>query len=160
SSVPSCDKRLYPANVPFFVIRDGRVVPDPDNHPPAASSPERRHWHMLLGNLMNRVRLFQMIRKATQDGIPRAIARLKGSKQARNGNIMNMWLYPPSSPVQENAWQVATGILQLISQTSRDHSAEFWLSSIGPEIEENPDPMAKAQFLRTHKVANFNYAEN
>jgi len=160
SSVPSCDKRLYPANVPYFVIRDGHLVPDPANHPPEASSPERRHWHMLLGNLMNHVRLFQVIRKATQEGIPREIARLKRSKRPRNSNIIDMWLYPPSSPVQENAWQVATGILHLISQTSRDHSAQLWLSSVGPEIEENPDPVARAQFLRTHKVANFNYAED
>src|SRR5262249_48891894 len=39
------------------------------------------------------------------------------------------------------------------------HSAEFWLSAIGPEIEENPDPAARAQFLRGHGLENFDYAE-
>src|SRR5580698_7005300 len=32
SSVPSYDKRLYAANIPFFVMRDGQLVPDPANH--------------------------------------------------------------------------------------------------------------------------------
>jgi hypothetical protein len=160
SSVPSCDRRLYPANIPFFLVRDGQTIPDPANRAPVASSPGGRRWHNLFGDLMNHIRVFQLVRKATQDGIPREIAKFKGSKRARNNNIMEMWLQPPSSPAQENAWRVAKGIIGLMAQDSRNHSAQFWMSAIGPEIEENPDPSARAQFLRTHGITDFDYAED
>ncbi len=159
SSVPSCSRRLYPANVPFFVVRGGQIVPDPANRPPAASSPKARRWHALFGDLMNRFRLLQLIRKATQDGIPQEIAKLKGVKRARNNNIMGMWLRAPSSPEQENAWQVADGILGLMAQSAHDHGAEFWLSAIGPEIEENPNATDRANFLRSQGITNFDYSE-
>jgi hypothetical protein len=159
SSVPSCDKRLYAANIPFFVMRDGQLVPDPANHPPAASSPSGQRWHAFWGNLMNHIRVFQVVRKATQDGIPREIAKLKGGKKSRNDNILTMWLRPPSSPAQENAWQIAGELLARMAQDSRDRSATFWVSAIGPEIEENPNPEVRAQFLRAHGLKNFDYAE-
>jgi hypothetical protein len=159
SSVPSCDRHVYPASIPFFDVRDGRLVPDPGNHPPAASTPEARRWHAMFGDLMNRVRLLQLIRKATQDGIPQEIAKLKGAKRSRNENILNMWLRPPVSPAQENAWEVADGILGQMAQDTRNHGAEFWLSAIGPEIEDNPNEIERVKFLRAHGIDNFDYAE-
>ena len=159
SSVPSCSRRLYPANIPFFLARDGQIVPDPANHAPAASSPEALRWHALLGNVMNQVRILQLIRKATQDGVPQEIAKLRGSKRARNNNILNMWLRPPASPEQENAWQVAGGLLGLMAVDAINHKAEFWLSVIGPEIEDNPNPEAKAKFLKAQGLAGFDYSE-
>jgi hypothetical protein len=140
-------------------MRDGQIVPDPKNHPPAASSPEARRWHALFGDLMNHVRLLQLIRKVTQDGISDEIAKLRGTKRERNNNILNMWVQAPASNEQENAWQVADGLLGLMAQDSRNHGAEFWLSTIGPEIEDNPSPMEKAKFLRAHNLASFDYAE-
>src|ERR1700722_2012126 len=160
SSVPSCDRRVYPAAIPFFVMRDGHLLPDPTNHPPAASSPEARRRHAFFGNLMNKVRLLQLIRKATQDGIPQEVAKLKGTKRSRNENILNMWLQPPVSPAQENAWEVANGILGLMAQDARTHGTEFWLSAIGPEIEDNPSKLERTKFLRAHGIENFDYAEN
>ena len=161
SSVPSCSKRLYPGNFPFFVVSNGDLVPDPATHPPAESSPEARHEHALLGNLMNQIRLFQLVRKATQDGIPREIAQLSGSRRrTRNTNILNMWLHPPASPEQANAWQVADRILGLMAEGARDHGAEFWLSAIGPEVQDNPNATAREAFLQKERIKTFDYAEN
>lgn len=159
SSVPSCNRRLYPANVPFFVLHNGQVVPDPANRPPAASSPEARRRHTVVGDLMNRVRLLQLMRKATQDGIPQEIAKLEGVKPARNSNIMNMWLRPPSSPEQERAWVIADGILGLMAESAREHGADLWVSAIGPEIEENPNSTDRANFLRAQGITSFDYSE-
>ncbi len=159
SSVPSCSRSLYTVNVPFFIMRDGQLTPDPANHAPDASSPEARHWHALFGDLMNRGRLFQLIRKATQDGIPHEVAKLRGVKPARNNNIMNMWLRAPSSPEQENAWQIADGILGLMARNAHDHGAEFWLSAIGPEIEENPNATDRTRFLQSQGIPSFDYSE-
>lgn len=159
SSVPSCDRHLFPGRIPYFVMRDGHVVPDPRNHPPAGSSPEARRRHALVGDVMNRVRLLQLIRKATQDGIPQQVAKLKRTGAAHNGSILNMWLHAPSSPDQENAWQVADGILGLMARNARDHDAEFWLSVIGPEIEDNPNTVERTKFLRAQQIASFDYSE-
>jgi hypothetical protein len=159
SSVPSCNRRLYPANIPFFVMRNGQVVPDSANHPPAGSSPEARRWHALFGNLMNRFELLQMIRKATQDGIPQEIAKLRGTKRARNSNILNMWLRAPASPEEAEAWQVADGILALIAEDVHNHGGEFWLAAVGPEIEDNPNASDKTKFLRSHGIGGFDYSE-
>ena len=159
SSVPSCSRRLYSVNIPFFVLRDGHIVPDPANHPPAASSPEARQQHAFYGDMMNRFRLLQLIRKATQDGIPQEIAKLKGAKRVRNDNILNMWLRPPTSPEQETAWQVADGTLEAMAQGAREHEAEFWLAAIGPEIEDNPSPELKMKFLQAQGITSFDYAE-
>jgi hypothetical protein len=159
SSVPSCSRRLYPMNIPFFLLNDGKIVPDPKNHAPEASSPEALKWHALFGNVMNHVRILQLIRKATQDGVPQEIAKLRGTKRGRNNNILNMWLRPPASPEQENAWQVADGLLGLMSEDAINHKAEFWLSVIGPEIEDNPNPEDKAKFLKAQGLASFDYSE-
>lgn len=160
SSVPSCDRRLYPANIPFFMLQDGKIVPDPRNRPPAASSPEARRWHALFGDSVNQVRLLQMVRKATQDGIPAEIAKLRGAKRARNANILNMWLRPPSSAAENNAWSVAEGILAAMSHDAQVHGAEFWLSAVGPEIEENPSVDERNRFLAREGIPELNYAEN
>lgn len=159
SSVPSCDRRVYPATIPFFDLRDGRLVPDPGNHAPLASSPAARRWHTVFGDLMNRIRLLQLIRKATQDGIPQEIAKLKGEKRSRKENILDMWLRPPDSSAQHHAWKVADGILGQMAEDARVHGAHFWLSAIGPEIEDNPNEVEKVKFLRAHGIDNFDYAE-
>ena len=159
SSVPSCDRRLYPASVPFFTLQDGQLMPDPKNRPPAGSSSDARRWHAFLGDLMNHVRLLQMIRKATQDGIPEEIAKIEGRKRQRNKHILEMWIRPPSSPAEENAWQVAEGMLASMVQQAQRHRAEFWLSAVGPEIEENPDIAKRDTFLKNQHVSEFNYAE-
>jgi hypothetical protein len=70
-----------------------------------------------------------------------------------------MWLRPPASPEQENAWQVAGGLLGLMAEDAINHKAEFWLSVIGPEIEDNPNPEAKAKFLKAQGLAGFDYSE-
>jgi hypothetical protein len=159
SSVPSCDRRLYPASVPFFVLQNGEVLPDPRNRPPAASSPGAREWHALFGDLMNRVRLLQMIRKATQDGIPDKISRMEGRKRQRNKHILAMWIHSPSSLAEQNAWQVAEGMLGQMAAAAQLHRAEFWLSAVGPEIEENPDLAQRDAFLDNQHISGFNYAE-
>lgn len=160
SSVPSCNRRLYPADIPYFIVRDGQTVADPRNRPPAASSAEARRQHAIFGDLMNRSRLLQMIRKATQDGIPHEIAHLRGTKPSRNFNIMSMWFHPPETPEQQEAWQVAEGLLTLMAQETHQHGAEFWISTVGNEIEEDPDSGDRQNFMRTNGITNFDYSES
>src|SRR5262249_2531986 len=134
SSVPSCNRRLFPGNVPFFTLKDGVLTADPLNRPPSESSSSARWWHGLFGDIMNQVRALQMLRKATQDGIPQQIAITRGQKRSHNRNILDMWILPPQSQPQQDAWAVAEAILADMRKQADEHSAEFWLSATGPEI--------------------------
>lgn len=159
SSVPGCSRKLYGADVPYFIIRDGAIIPDPKNRPPAGASQSERRRHQIVGNLMNRFRLLQMIRKATQSGIPHEIARLKGAKPDRNANIMDMWYRPPETPEQEQAWRVAEGLLVRMAQEARDQGAEFWISAVGNEIEEDPIPADRHAFMKSNGITTFAYSQ-
>jgi len=159
SSVPSCDRRLVHANIPYFVLKDGDIVPDPKNRPPAASTPEARRKHALYGDLMNRFRVLQMLRKATRDGISQEIGKLRGKRRFHNETFADMWVHPPSSPAKENAWSVAEGILVEMVKDTGAHHAEFWISAVGPPIEENPNLSEREAFLKHQEVSEFSYTE-
>jgi hypothetical protein len=160
SSVPSCSRRLYQADVPYFVLRGGRLTPDAANRAPAGSTLEERRQHSITGDLMNRFRLLQLVRRATQDGIPREIARLTGARPTHNGNIMAMWYQPPADAEQQEAWRVAEALLSAMAQEAREHGAEFWISAVGNEIEEDPDPRDRNNFLQKNQIAGFDYSES
>jgi len=161
NSVFSCDRHLFRAKAPYFVVRDGQVVPDPKNQPPAEFSPSERRWNAMLSDLENQIRLLQLLRQVKKRGIPQEIDKLRGAKPpASNRNItINMWFHPPSSPDQEHAWQVAEGLLGLMAEDAQRHGAEFWVAPIGPEIEENPNPEDRANFLRAQGITSFSYTE-
>jgi len=160
TSVPSCNRRLFPADIPYFLVREGKLVPDPHNHPPAGSDPGARRRHAVLGDLMNEFRLLQMIRKATQDGIPHEIAKLEGTKHAHNDNIVDMWFRPPDTYDKRAAWDVAEGLLDQMAKDSRVHGAEFWISIVGHEIEETRDPQKRLEFLTANHLSDFHYSES
>ena len=160
TSVPSCNKHLYPANVPYFSIKDGHVVPDPHNRPPAGSDVTARRRHAVLGDLMNEFRILQLIRKATQEGVPQEIRRLTGAKPRHNNNILEMWYHPPESDDQREAWHVAEGLLDAMAQDSRSHGAEMWITTVGHEIEETSDPEKRREFLAANHLSDFTYSES
>lgn len=159
NSVFTCDRHLYRARAPYFVVQDGQVVPDPRNRPPANFPPEERRRKAMLSDLENQIRLLQLVRQVKKRGIPQQIARLTGSKAAVRDKKTptTMWFHPPSSPDQENAWRVAEGLLGLMAEDVQSHGAEFWVATIGPEIEENPNPEERANFLRAQGVSGFSY---
>jgi hypothetical protein len=151
---------LYRANIPYFLLHDGQIAPDPRNHPPAASAVDAQLRHQKFGDLMNHVRLLQMLRKATQDGLPAEIARLEGKKRSvHDQNFIDMWLNPPSTEAKQNAWTVAEGILVNMAKDAQKHRAEFWISAVGPPIEENPSSQERNTFLQKYGVSEFSYTE-
>jgi hypothetical protein len=79
-SVPTCSRRLdtVAAPKPFYPMRDGRLVPDPRSHPPAAASVEVRRRNGKLKNLMRRI-----------------------AEEARQHGA-ELWLAPIGTEVQEN----------------------------------------------------------
>lgn len=159
SSIPSCNRHVFQGNVPFFILNNGVLTADPHNRPPLSSSIAEQQWHGFFGDLMNRIRLLQMIRKATQDGIPQKVAVARGKKRSRNKNILDMWIYPPQSDAQHDAWSVAEAVLVEMHNQAHQHGAEFWLSATGPEIEENPNSAERNIFLENHRIDSFSYAE-
>jgi hypothetical protein len=175
-SVPTCSRRLdtVAAPKPFFLIRDGRLVPDPRSHPPAAASVEVRRRNGKLKNLMNQYRLLLLLRQAIGEGVEK-IAKVEGGIAAMaRGSFaeaetdvddgryvypVDIWFRAHASAEVEQAWQVAEGLLGRIAEEARQHGAELWLASIGTEVQENPDAVERNAYLTAHGYQEVAYSE-
>ena len=173
NSVPSTSRPLHSitAPTPFFTLQEGELEEDAQSHPPVDSSPAGRRRHAILSTAMNHVRLLQLFRQATRMGLPREMERirttyLRDPTRVQNSGVTtesptdSIWLRPPSDRESERAWQVAEALLTAIADDVRQHGAEFWLSSIGLDIEDNPDPHARLAFLNSHGIRDFNYSHH
>jgi hypothetical protein len=171
NSVPSTSRPLHSitAPTPFYTLQNGELVEDAQNHPPVDSSPAGRRRHAILSTVMNHVRLLQLFRQATKVGLPRELERLKttyleaSARTQRTALITEtptdrMWLRPPSDHESEGAWQVAEALLTAMADDAKRHGAEFWLSSIGLDIEDNPSPEDRLAFLISHQIKDFSYS--
>ena len=172
-SVPSTSRPLHSitAPAPFYTLQDGELREDAQNHPPVDSSPAGRRRHAIFSTVMNHVRLLQLFRQATRMGLPREMERLRTAYLRDPTRVQNpgvttesptdsIWLRPPSDRQSERAWKVAQALLIAIADDVRQHGAEFWLSSIGLDIEDNPDPQARLAFLNSHGIKDFNYSHH
>jgi hypothetical protein len=171
NSVPSTSRQLasISAPTPFYTLRDGDLVEDEQSHAPADSSPAGRRRHAIVSNVMNRVRLLQLFRQATGQGLPRELERIKATylrnkAQAALPSVNTesptdrMWLRPPSDDESEHAWQVTEALLNAMAEDVHLHGAEFWMSSIGLDVEDNPSLEARFAFLRSHEIEGFSYS--
>jgi hypothetical protein len=161
-SVPTTSRQLNTLSgpKPFFLIRDGQVVSDPQNRPPAASLEVQRR-HAMLTNLMNRYRLLLLLHQATSEGLdrmtewvhalPRGFSAVPNNASAPHRIYpVDIWFGPPSDPEVERAWQVAEGLLRLMAEDTHRHGAEFWLVSIGTEIQESPNALDRTSYAEAH----------
>jgi hypothetical protein len=171
NSVPSTSRELasISAPTPFFTLREGLLVEDEQSHAPTDSTPAGRRRHAIVSNVMNRVRLLQLFRQATGQGLPRELERLEATylKPKIEAEFPGVntesptdrtWLRPASDPETEQAWQVTEALLSAMAEDVHEHGAEFWTSSIGLDIEDNPNPEARLAFLRSHHIEGFNYS--
>jgi hypothetical protein len=175
-SVPTCSRKLdtVAAPKPFYLIRDGRLVPDPRSHPPAAASVEIRRRNGKLKNLMNEYRLLLLLRQAIGEGVEKIEkvedeigALTKGPSAEADTEAdderyvypVDIWFRAHASAEVEQAWQVAEGLLGRIAEEARQHGAELWLASIGTEIQENPDAAERAAYLAAHGYQEVAYSE-
>jgi hypothetical protein len=175
-SVPTCSRRLdtVAAPKPFYLIREGRLVPDPRSHPPAAASLEARRRNGKLKNLMNQYRLLLLLRQAIGEGAEKVakveaeIVTLASGRSAeaeteaddeRYVYPVDIWFREHANPEVEQAWQVAEGLLGRIAEETRQHGAELWLGSIGTEVQENPDVTERTAYLKTRGYEAVGYSE-
>jgi hypothetical protein len=175
-SVPTCSRRLdtVAAPKPFYLIRDGHLVPDPRSHPPAAASLEARRRNGKLKNLMNQYRLLLLLRQAIGQGAEKlqkvegdigALARGSSAEAQTDGDDdryvypVDIWFRAHASAEVEQAWQVAEGLLGRMVEEAHQHGAELWLGSIGTEVQENPDPAVRNAYLETHGYHQIAYSE-
>ena len=175
-SVPTCSRQLdtVAAPKPFYLIRDGRLVPDPRSHPPAAASVEVRRRNGKLKNLMNQYRLLLLLRQSIGEAAEK-IRRMEGEIGAlakgtfaeaqteaddeRYVYPVDIWFRAHASAEVEQAWQVAEGLLGRIADEARQHDAELWLAAIGTEVQENPDVAERTAYLTAHGYQEVAYSE-
>ena len=174
-SVPTCSRRLdtVAAPKPFYLIRDGRLVPDPRSHPPASASEEVRRRNGRLKNLMNQFRLLLLLRQALGEGAEKiekleceigAIVKGTSAEAETDDNEryvypVDIWFRPHASAEVEQAWQVAEGLLGRMAEEARQHGAELWLASIGTEVQENPNAAERTAYLAAHGYQEIAYSE-
>ena len=169
-TVPTASRKLdtVAAPKPFYIMRAGQLIPDPRNHPPAASAPEARRRNGILKNLMNRYRLLLVLRQATDHGLDklkalRAVTRTASVGAAEfdaNKSPMDILFRPPASADVHEAWQVAEALLRVIAEDTRQHGAELWMASIGPAVQENPDGPNRTAYLASQGYGSFTYSED
>jgi len=173
NSVPSTSRPLHsiPAPTPFYILQDGELEEDVQNHAPADSSPGGRRRHAIISTVMNQIRLLQLFRQATREGLPRELERLRttyltATDRAQRSGLTTesptdrIWLRPPTDHESERAWQVAEALLTAMADDAKRNGAEFWLSSIGLDIEDNPNPQERLAFLQSHEINDFNYSHH
>ena len=175
-SVPTCSRRLdtVAAPKPFYLVRDGRLVPDPRSRPPAAASLEARRRNGKLKNLMNQYRLLLLLRQAIGGGaekvenLEKRIVTLTSGRSAeaetetddeRYVYPVDIWFRAHASAEVEQAWQVAERLLGRIAGETRQQGAELWLGSIGTEVQENPDAAERTAYLNRHGYGVVGYSE-
>jgi hypothetical protein len=168
-SVPTASRKLdtVAAPKPFYVMRAGQLIPDPRNHPPAASAPDARRRHGFLKDLMNRYRLLLVLRQASDHAGDKLTLRVvTRSANAAAGepdhskSPMDIWFRPPANDDAQEAWQVAEGLLRVIADDTRRQGAELWIASVGPAVQENPDPRNRTAYLTAHGYNGFSYSED
>lgn len=171
-SVPTANRKLdtVAAPKPFYIIRAGELIPDPKNHPPAASAPDARRRNGILKNVMNQYRLLLVLRQATDQGADKlkamraltrsANASAGGGEVDHNKSPMDIWFRPPGSADVQEAWQVAEGLLRLIAADTRGHGVELWMASVGPAVQEDPDARDRLAYLNGQGYGDSRYSED
>jgi len=158
-SVATSSRKLWPSDAPFYVFNGERLVLDPQNQPPPYSSPAAIRRHTVLANLMNHYRLLLLVRAALQEGVSQELSEFGFTDRRSQYNLMDGWFRQPASPEEEKAWQVSEELLRLSFQDVREHGAEFWLVSIGAEIEDNPNESERKAYFEEHHYSA-TYAED
>ena len=175
-TVPTCSRRLHTVAVPkpFYVIREGHLVPDPWSDPPAPASLESRRRNGLVKNLMNRYRLLLLLRQAMGEGVRTVEAMEEEIGALTTGRPANteiesdnehevdpvdIWFRAQANAEVEQAWQVAERLFGRIAGEARQHGAELWLASIGHPLQENPNAAERIAYLESHRYRITAYSE-
>ncbi len=175
-TVPTCSRRLHTVALPkpFYLIREGHLVPDPWSDPPAPATLEARRRNGVLKNLMNQYRLLLLLRQAMGEGVRIVEAMEEEIGALTNGRPANakvesddehdvdpvdIWFRAQANAEVEQAWQVAERLFGRIAAETRQHGAELWLASIGHPLQEDPNAAERTAYLESHGYQITAYSE-
>lgn len=144
-------RKLYPGptlGTPFYVLDHGRLVPDIETRLATPPDPDRVKSKGRLSDWMNKSRILSMLNEARVNAT-RIVARLasqshllKPLKPSASSDIppdyIRNWPYDPMRPEMRESWAIGDAFSKWMKQDCDDHSAEFWIVTIGMEEEVNP----------------------
>lgn len=163
-SVPSASRRFnhVSGDSPFFVYREGMLVPDPRNGRPPAVNAESLRRSGELKDLYNRVFLAQLGLAAIQTGIPRLFPVQHHAAAAPVGED-NLSAFPylsKLSPAAAETWHVAEGLLEAMQASAQEHHAEFWIVTHADSVQCDPDAAERETFRKQIGAASLSYTDD
>lgn len=152
-------RELYPGDpkgTPFYILRDGQLVPDSLTGAALPPDARRLHWKNLSSDWMNRsalLSLFNQARVELQKQEQAAVAKVKrkpgiAAASTIPADYMTFWTYLPDLPATQQAWAIGEAFLEAMQKDCARHGAEFWIVITDEVMQSHPSLAERARFIR------------
>lgn len=152
-------RRLSPdseAGVPYYVLKDGQLVPDAATQSAPGPSRWRQAWKDKSSDWANRIDLLSLARTA-QINLGRKIekmagtVRLRARRQAGNApppDYVRVWPYLPDLPQMQEPWAIAESFFDLMKKECDQQHAEFWIVTTDMNLQTHVDASKREAFRK------------
>jgi hypothetical protein len=141
-------------NIPFYVLRNGQLVPDETTRAASPLNRWRLYWKNRFSDLMNRSTLLTLFNEATNkaiDGLQKEqhvlSTKLRRTPTATASPTLPAgYPYMPDLPNTQEAWAIGEGFLELMRQECSARGAEFWIVSADQDMQSHPSLEERARY--------------
>jgi hypothetical protein len=144
---------------PFFVYKGSRLV---------LGGPFEDSWRFRMGCLVRfESRHSQLLnRLGDARSFIRASIRARFAKRPKRKKpagaeigLNNLIYLKPATPVWKDAWRVTEGEIAMVNANVRSHHATFLAVTLANGIQDDPDPVKRARYMRWLGVDSLNYPD-
>jgi lysophospholipase L1-like esterase len=149
-------------DIPYFIYRDGELVLDSRFRESPNFQLRISTWNKRLKVVRDYSRVLQFAYDLLN--VIEANKAARGQRQQDGeGNeppALDMAFYrPPNDPVWNDAWAVTDDLLTRMSDEVAKGGAKFLVVSLGSDIEVNPDPRVREEFIKRLGVSDLSYPD-
>jgi hypothetical protein len=146
--------------LPYFSIKDGSLTLDDSFKNSSRQRAERSTVRVALKNLIESVRLLQVIRQAW--GVARSKPTASGPATGDEfaGTEAQRQIYrEPTDPAWQAAWDVTERLIRLMNEEVRRRGADFAVVTLTNGAQVHPDPAASGRLLERLGTSDLDYPD-
>jgi hypothetical protein len=150
-----------PAESPYFLLRDGRLVLDDSFRKLPALQTRQIMMQTVRARVASHIKVLQAINSLVQCGRAR-VAGLTTPNRAEEVGVDNIEfaaLKPPAQPPMENAWRVTEALLVALRNEAQKQGAKFRVVTLATRPQVIPDLEQRTAFTKSLGVSDLSYAD-
>ncbi|MEL7034223.1 MAG: SGNH/GDSL hydrolase family protein [Cyanobacteria bacterium J06592_8] len=140
---------------PFFVNKDGELVPDYSFRNLSLEHSDR-YWITMVDKLpswlVNNSRILQVTKKAERDFKQKNLLQHLNKLNAKN-------FKEPTDLVWEDAWKITEGLIAMMNQEVKEKNAQFLLVTIADPMQVHPNPKYRQSFMERYEIEDLLYPD-